>query len=101
MNHLRNFRIFESDDDDDEDSTIYTGFEYSFNDIKEYLWDILDLGFKYAQSTSIQVAAWLFAEILYMIKYPKEGFNEAETLHSKELYENSKKYLGNCYFKLI
>jgi len=46
MNHLRNFRIFESDDDDDEDSTIYTGFEYSFNDIKEYLWDILDLGFK-------------------------------------------------------
>jgi hypothetical protein len=47
MNHLRNFRIFESDDeDDDEDSTIYTGFEYSFNDIKDTLWDILDLGFK-------------------------------------------------------
>lgn len=62
---------------------------------------ILNLGFKYAQSTSVQVAAWLFAEILYMIKYPNEGFNEAETLHSKELYENSKKYLGNCYFKYI
>lgn len=45
MKHLRDFRIFESDDDD-EGSTIYTGFEYSFNDIKDTLWDILDLGFK-------------------------------------------------------
>jgi hypothetical protein len=46
MKHLRNFRIFEADDEDDEDSTIHTGFEYSFNDIKDTLWDILDLGFK-------------------------------------------------------
>jgi hypothetical protein len=52
MNHLRNFRIFESDDeDDDEDSTIYTGFEYSFNDIKDTLWDILDLGFKIKENS--------------------------------------------------
>ena len=46
MKHLRDFRIFESDEDEDEDSMIHTGFEYSFNDIKDTLWDILDLGFK-------------------------------------------------------
>lgn len=62
---------------------------------------VLELGFKYAQSTSVQVAAWLYAEILYIIKHPKEGFNEPETLHSKELFEYARKYLGNCYFKLI
>jgi hypothetical protein len=47
MKHLRNFKIFESDEDDEDDegSKIYTGFEYSFNDIKDTLWDILDLGF--------------------------------------------------------
>ena len=53
MKHLRDFRIFESDDeDDDEDSTIHTGFEYSFNDIKDTLWDILDLGFKIKENRS-------------------------------------------------
>jgi hypothetical protein len=52
MKHLRNFRIFESDDEDDEDSTIHTGFEYSFNDIKDTLWDILDLGFKIKENRS-------------------------------------------------
>ena len=53
MKHLRDFRIFESDDeDDDEDSTIHTGFEYSFNDIKDNLWDILDLGFKIKENRS-------------------------------------------------
>jgi len=52
MNYLINFKIFESDDEDDEDSTIHTGFEYSFNDIKDTLWDILDLGFKIKENRS-------------------------------------------------
>ena len=53
MKHLTNFKIFESDDDeDDEDSIIHTGFEYSFNDIKDTLWDILDLGFKIKENRS-------------------------------------------------
>jgi hypothetical protein len=51
MKHLRNFKIFESDEDEDDDSTIYTGFEYSFNDIKDTLWDILDLGFKIKENS--------------------------------------------------
>lgn len=45
MKHLRKFRIFESSDND-EDTKIYPGFEYSFADIKDTLYDILDLGFK-------------------------------------------------------
>ena len=52
MKHLRDFRIFESDDEDDEDSIIHTGFEYSFNDIKDTFWDILDLGFKIKDNRS-------------------------------------------------
>lgn len=47
MKYLSDFRIFESDDEHDEDSKIpSTGFQYSFDDIKDSLWDILDLGFK-------------------------------------------------------
>ena len=49
MEHLRNFKIFESNEDD-EGSKIYTGFEYSFNDIKDTLWDILYLGFTIKES---------------------------------------------------
>jgi homospermidine synthase len=63
--------------------------------------EIVKMGFKYAQATTVQVAGWIFATIVYIIKHPQEGFNEPDTLHSKELFKIAKKYQGKSFFKQI
>ena len=60
-----------------------------------------NLGFKYGQSTTVQVAGTLFAAILYMMKNPKEGYLEPEEVQSKFIFKHAKKYYGKCYFKKL
>ena len=62
---------------------------------------VLELGFKYAQATTVQVAGWIYATIKYMFKHPKDGFNEPETLKSNELFKTARKYMGKIFMKLI
>jgi homospermidine synthase len=67
----------------------------------QYQDEIVKMGFKYAQATTVQVAGWIYAAIEYMLKYPNIGHHEPETLHSKELFKIAKKYQGKSYFKLL
>lgn len=103
MNHLRNFKIFESDEDEDEDSTVHTGFEYSFNDIKDTLWDILDLGFKIKDHHSCYWSEDFAREKLTDAKWAVWEFTlvadaECETLtkyYSQRYGNNSQRMLLN------
>jgi len=63
--------------------------------------DVKKLGFKIGAPTGVQVASWLDGCIKYMNKYPKEGLNEAETLHHKEIFKTADKYMGNIFFKVL
>jgi homospermidine synthase len=63
--------------------------------------DVKKLGFKIGSPTGVQVAGFLDACIKYIIKHPKEGLNESETLHHKELFETADKYMGNIFCKMI
>lgn len=102
MKHLRDFRIFESDDED-EDSIIHTGFEYSFNDIKDTLWDILDLGFKIKDNrscywsedfTRVQLTEAKWAVFELILEADVEG--ETLTTYYNQRYSgNSKRMLLN------
>ena len=109
MKHLRDFRIFESDDDeDDEDSTIHTGFEYSFNDIKDTLWDILDLGFKIKENrscywsedfTRVQLTEAKWA----VFEFTLEADAECETLersYSKRNWSSQRMLMNNSNLEL-
>jgi len=63
--------------------------------------DVKRLGFKIANPTGVQVAGFLHACINYMFKNPKEGLQESEELHHKELFKLADKYMGNMYCKII
>ena len=103
MNHLRNFKIFESDEDEDEDSTVHTGFEYSFNDIKDTLWDILDLGFKIKENSycywSEDFAKVHLTEAKWSVwEFKLEADSECKTLtkyYSQRYGNNSQRMLLN------
>ena len=62
--------------------------------------DVNKLGFIFSSPTAVQVAGWIFASIKYMIKHPKIGLNEAETMKSRELMKNAEKYMGRIFYKL-
>lgn len=63
--------------------------------------DTKKLGFKIANPTGVQVAGFLYACIDYMFKHPKEGLQESEDIHHKELFKLADKYMGNMYCKMI
>lgn len=59
------------------------------------------LGFKYGQPTTVQVAGTLYASILYMKKYPNEGYLEPEEVKSQFIMKYAKKYYGKIYYKKL
>lgn len=56
-------------------------------------------GFKFTNSTGLQVSASLNASIKYILKHQKEGLIDPEDLPHQWIFREAEKYLGKIYFK--
>jgi hypothetical protein len=102
MKHLRKFIIFESSDNDDEDTEIYPGFEYSFADIKDTLYDILDLGFQIKESGHLYWSEDFNREKLTNAKWAVWEFTLEANVECKTLTKYyTQRYGGNSERKLL
>ncbi len=101
MKYIRNFKIFESSDDD-EDTQIYPGFEHSFADIKDTLYDILDLGFEIKERSHMYWSEDFNRERLTDAKWAVWEFKLESNIECETLTKHySQRFSGNSQRMLL